>query len=79
MAGSEPVSRVAEREGVSRKFIQQCGSLANRLARLAQGSAIRRQKAEQRMAGVRQEVCGDALSSALAKARSYEAVALGLA
>jgi hypothetical protein len=58
---------------------QQCEGLANRLARLAQGSATRRQKAEQRMAGAGQEVCGDALSSALAKARDDEAVALCLA
>ena len=58
---------------------QQCEGLANRLARLAQGSATRRQKAEQRMAGAKQESLRDTLSSALAKARDDEAVAMGLA
>jgi len=58
---------------------QQCEGLTNRLARLAQGSATRRQQVEQRMEQAKQEGRGNTLSSALAKARKAEAVALGLA
>ena len=57
----------------------QCEALANRLARLAQGTITRRQRLEHRMSAAKQEGRGNTLSLALAKARQAEAAALGLA
>ncbi len=57
----------------------QCEGLANRLARTAQGATTRRQQVEQRMEQAKLAGRGNTLSSAVAKARKAEAVALGLA
>ena len=57
----------------------QCETLANLLGRLAQGAATRRQRLEQRMDQAKLAGRGNTLSSAVAKARKAEAVALGLA
>jgi len=57
---------------------QQCETLANRLARLAQGATTRRQRLEQRMAAAKQKGQGNRLSSALMKARQAEQRALRL-
>lgn len=58
---------------------QQCEALADRLARLAQGAAPRRQRLERRMVAAKQAGRGNTLSSALAKARQAETTAQGLA
>jgi hypothetical protein len=58
---------------------QECETLANRLARRAQGATTRRQRIEQQMAKAKQKGRGNTLSSALAKARQAEQRALLLA
>jgi len=57
----------------------QCESLANRLTRIAQGAATRRQQLEQRMTEAKRKGRGNTLSQALTKARKAETTALHLA
>lgn len=57
----------------------QCEAVANRLARLAQGTTTHRQWLEHRMSTAKLKGRGNTLSLALAKARQAEAAALGLA